>query len=90
MVNVRTEEEYAKAVEDKEDYIEVTAEMREKIITIKAVASAVAATTSIGMGATTAAIALAVAAGGTEILTATRNDYDIVEQDSHRIVLKRR
>ncbi|MBR1806991.1 MAG: hypothetical protein IJ774_11500 [Selenomonadaceae bacterium] len=45
---------------------------------------------AIGTGSTTAAIAIGVAAGGTPILSALRDDYKIVEQKTNRVVLKRR
>ena len=50
---------------------------------------ATASVAAIGTGATTTAIALGVAAGGTAILSALRDDYEIVEQKSNRVVLKR-
>ena len=51
---------------------------------------ATASVAAIGTSATTAAIALGVAAGGTAILSALRDDYKIVEENSNRVVLKRR
>lgn len=119
MKTVRTEEEYATAVNNEEDSIEVVGDLRNKILKIKATGSvawgiafaaivvavgmamtgvgipvaatsALGATAIIGTGTTTAAIAIAVAAGGTAVLTSTRDDYEIVEQNSKRLVLKRR
>lgn len=119
MKTVRTEEEYATAVNNEEDSIEVVGDLRNKILKIKATGSvawgiafaaivvavgmamtgvgipvaatsALGATAIIGTGTTTAAIAIAVAAGGTAVLTATRDDYEIVEQSSKHLVLKRR
>ena len=55
-----------------------------------AATSAVAATAVLGIGTTTSAVAIAVAAGGVGILTSLRDDYDIVEKNSKRIVLKRK
>lgn len=55
-----------------------------------AAVTAFAAVGTIGTGATTTAIALGVAAGGTAILSALRDDYEIVEKNSNRVVLKRR
>lgn len=51
---------------------------------------ATASVVAIGTGATTTAIALGVAAGGTAILSALRDDYEVVEKKSNRVVLKRR
>ena len=55
-----------------------------------ALLSAAGATALIGTGATTSAIAIAVAAGGIGILSSMRDDYEIVEQNSKHIILKRR
>lgn len=51
---------------------------------------ATASVAAIGTSATTTAIALGVAAGGTAILSALRDDYNIVEKTNKRVVLKRR
>ena len=119
MVTVTTENELAKAKQDKEDMIEIVGKLGDTVVKIKATGSiawkialtalgaavalamtgvgapaaavtALAAVGTIGTGATTGAIALAVAAGGTAILTSLRDDYEIVEQNSNRVVLKRR
>ena len=51
---------------------------------------AVAPTAILGAGATLSAIELAVAAGGVAILSALRDDYKIVEENSNHVILKRR
>ena len=118
MRTVKTEEEYADAINSREDSIEIVGDLRNKVIKIKAIgsiawgiafaaivvavgmamsgvgvpvaaASAFAATTVLGISTTTAAIAIAVAAGGTAVLTVTRDDYRIVEQNSKHVILKR-
>lgn len=55
-----------------------------------AATSAFAATGVLGISTTTAAVAIAVAAGGVGILNSMRDDYKIVEESSNRVVLKRR
>lgn len=54
-----------------------------------AMASAVGATAILGSSVTAAAISIAMAAGGSAILDALRDDYKIVEKSSNRVVLKR-
>lgn len=119
MKTVRTAEEYAEAVKNRESTIEIVGDFANKTVKIKATgtvawgvaflaigaavalamtgagipaALGVAATSvaAIGTGATTAAIALGAAAGGTAILNSIRDDYEIVEKSSNRVVLKRR
>ena len=52
--------------------------------------TALAAVGTLGLSTTTTAIVLSVAAGGTAILTALRDDYEIVEKNFKHVVLKRR
>ena len=54
-----------------------------------AMASAAGATAILGSSVTAAAISIAIAAGGSAILDALRDDYKIVEKSSNRVVLKR-
>ena len=76
MVTVTNETELAKAMANNEPTIEIIGDLANKTIKIKASGSI--------------AWAIAFAALGTAILSSLRDDYKIVEENSNRVVLKRR
>lgn len=88
-VTCKTPEELSKAIKEKEKFIVIEGDLKNKVFRIKAVGKVVWGVCAVALGVATA-ITIGVTAGGIGVLNTLRDRYKIIDKDDEHIKLQRK